>query len=273
MLRRFVAPLMVFVTLTMGNAPISSAGDTSSLIKDLVTAPDFRVRVAAAFAIGKSGNSAASRSALENALSDSNASVRAAAATSLATMGDAAAVSALEAAANKEGTASVKTAMQNAAKKLSASKPSSKAKYLVALGSLENKSGVSGAQVTSMLKSSARSRVAQIANVEMVAEGGDAGALSKSRGLPAFALDGKLTHLSKTEEGREVGYTAKVEFVVRKVPEQALKGTIRGNAKALVTAGPSASATELAKLQIEAVTAAVDSALRGASPVLEAGAK
>lgn len=272
MVRRFAASVVLFVAMSLGAAPISSAGDLSALYKDLATASDFRVRVAAALALGKSGNSGA-RPALENALTDSNASVRAAAAAALGTLGDASAVSALEAASKREQTGSVKTALDGAIKKLSSARSSGKAKYLVALGSIENKSGVGAPQITSLLKSSARSRVAQVAGVEVVDEGSDAGALGKRRGLPAFALDGKLTQLAKSQEGSEVGYSARVEFVVRKVPEQALKGTIRGNAKALVSAGPGASATALAQLQIDAVSAAVDSALRGATPVLEAAAK
>src|SRR5262249_327897 len=72
-----------------------------SSFKDLSRASDFRLRVAAALALGKS-KEPGSRQALEKALGDSNAAVRTAAAAALGALGDAAALPALKAALARE---------------------------------------------------------------------------------------------------------------------------------------------------------------------------
>ena len=66
---------------------------------------------------------------------------------------------------------------------------------------------------------------------------------------------------------------AKVEFVVRKIPEQSLKASVKGNAKALLDARAVKTDAELSQLQADAVTAAVQSAFSGAPKVLEEAAK
>ena len=238
MIRKMLVSILVAFVVALGAAPASTAADLSSLYRTLATSPDFRVRVAAALGLG--------------------------------TLGDADALAALKSAAGRESTASVKSAMQAAVRKLS--RGSAKARFLVAVGTIKNESGVSGPKIASMLKSSARSKAAQVPGVELLADGSDLGAASRSRGLPAFAIDGKLVKLSRSDSSGEVGFSAKVEFLVRKVPEQALKGTMRGSATALGGVRVGARPDQIARLQIEAVSAAVESAMKGCKPVLEASA-
>jgi hypothetical protein len=61
--------------------------------------------------------------------------------------------------------------------------------------------------------------------------------------------------------------------MVRKVPDQKLIGTLRGNASALADANQVRGEGELAQLRGDAIAAAVDSALKGAQPALEAGVR
>ena len=56
------------------------------------------------------------------------------------------------------------------------------------------------------------------------------------------------------------------------MPEQSLKGTISGRAEALADARSVRGQSELAQLQLDAVSAAVDSALKGAGISFEAAA-
>jgi hypothetical protein len=70
-----------------------------------------------------------------------------------------------------------------------------------------------------------------------------------------------------------VSYSARVEYLIRKMPEQSLKGTMSGNARAMADTRTVRDQTELAQLQMDLVGAAIDSALKGASPALEAAAR
>src|SRR5262245_26455053 len=104
--RGLLALLSSMVVLAV--APASMADDrVEAAYRDLANGGDFRVRVAAALTLGKSGDPGA-RAALEKALEDPHPAVRASAAAALGAVGDGAAIAALRAASSKEGTASVK---------------------------------------------------------------------------------------------------------------------------------------------------------------------
>jgi hypothetical protein len=70
-----------------------------------------------------------------------------------------------------------------------------------------------------------------------------------------------------------VSFSARVEYLIRKMPEQSLKGTMSGNAKAQADTKEIHGQSELAQLQSDVIGAAIDSALKGASPALEAAAR
>jgi hypothetical protein len=260
--------------VTLGAVPVSTAQGDASSFRDLATGSDFRVRVSAALALGKS-KSPGARPALERALGDSHPAVRSAAAAALAALGDAGAVPALRAAAGRESDAGVKSQMEQSIKRLlgSASAPSAKAKFLITLGKLENKVGATGQPLMNTLKSSARSRIAMVPGVEVLADGADAATEGRSRNLPAFALDGSLTQLAKKQGSDGVGYAARVEFLIRKVPDQTLKGTMSGAAQAVADAKQVRGQSELTQLQIDALDAAIDGAFKGAPSALAAATR
>jgi hypothetical protein len=257
-------------SVLVGAAPVSIAQDDSGSFRDLATGQDFRVRVAAALALGKS-KSPGARPALEKALSDPHPAVRSAAAAALGALGNPAALAALKGAAGREGDPGVKAQMDATIKRLSG--PQAKAKFLVTLGKIENKSGVSGTSLVTALKSSTRSRMSNVPGVEVLADGADAVAEGKSRNLPAFALDGTLTQLAKKSGADGIGFAARVEYLIRKVPDQTLKGTMAGAAQAMADAKNVRGSTELDQLQLDALAAAVDVALKNASPTLEAATR
>jgi hypothetical protein len=268
-----IAAALCAAFVTLGAVPVSTAQSDASAFRDLATGSDFRVRVSAALALGKS-KSPGARPALERALRDPHPAVRSAAAAALGMLGDAAALPALRAAAAREANAGVKSQMQQTIARLShgARARPSKAKFLVTMGKLENKAGVSW-QLMGALKTSARSRIAQVPGVEVLADGTDAALEGRSRNLPAFALDGSLTQLAKKQGKDGVGYAARVEFLIRKVPDQTLKGTMSGAAQAVADAKQVRGQSELAQLQMDALDAAIDGAFKGASSALAAATK
>lgn len=273
MLRRFFIAVALATMTVLGPVSTSTALDDAAAYRDLATAEDFRLRVAAALALGKS-TSPNARAALEKALKDKHASVRAAAAAALGVRGDAAALPALRSAMSSEGTVNVKTQMESSIQRLSSKAPG-KAKVLIALGKMENRSGVKDNAVSSALRAETRAKAALIPGVEVLADGADPVSEGKSRNLPSFTLDATLTKLAKGQKGADVSYSASVEYLIRKVPEQALKGSMSGSAQALAEATQMKGPSQHAQLQRDAVAGAVESAFKGAGPAFEvaAGAK
>ena len=274
--RRTLVRLGIVAALLLGAAPSSVAQDDSGAFRDLAIGSDFRLRVAAALTLGKS-KSAGARPALEKALGDPNPAVRAAAAAGLGAVGDPAAIVALKAALGHESTPNVKAQLETTIKRLSAGPATkantSKPKFLIALGRLENRSGSGTAEVATALKAATRAKMAAVPGIEILDDGSDIAAASKSRNLPAFTVDGSLTELAKKQSRTGVSFSARVEYLIRKMPEQSLKGTMSGNAQAQADTKEIHGQNELAQLQIDAVGAAIDSALKGASPALEAAAR
>lgn len=265
------AAVCLATTVFFASAPISSAQSVDSLERDVSGASDFRIKVSAALTLGKL-KQRSSLPVLVKALGDTQPSVRAAAAAALASFGDLSAVAPLESARDRETTPSVKAQMESSVAKLrsSATIPT---KFLITVGRLENKSGVSSSNVSSAFKSAVRSKISALPGVELLGESTDATVESKRRKLPTVTLDGNLLKLQKSAAGTDVGFAAKVEFVIRKVPEHSLKGSVSGDARALANAGSVRGDKEMNQLQVDAVTAAVESALKGAPIALEAAAK
>ena len=271
MIKRALRVILAALLILCAFVPSGAAQDFSAAFRDIATGSDFRLRATAALALGKA-KTAAARGALEKALADPHPSVRAAAAAALGANGDASSLGALRSAAAKETAPAVKAQMESTIKRLGAPAPS-KARFLVAIGKMENKSGVTGPALTSLFKQSTRTQLAQIPGAEVLAEGSDISAQGKSRGLPVFALDGSLTRLTRGQSGSDVSYSAKVEYLIRQVPEQSLKGSVTGAAQALASSSALKGERELAQLQAEAVSAAVETAMKGAPPALEAATK
>lgn len=274
--QRTLVRLGIVAALLLGGASSSIAQDDSGAFRDLAIGTDFRLRVAAALSLGKS-KSLGARPALEKALGDPNPAVRAAASAGLGAIGDPAAIVALRLALTRETTPNVQAQFETTIKRLGSGSGSkanpSKPRFLVSLGKLENRSGVTGPEVATALKVATRAKMAAVPGIEVLTDGADISAASKSRNLPAFTVDGSLTELAKKQSPGGVSYSARVEYLIRKMPEQSLKGTMSGNAQAQADSKEIRGQTELAQLQIDAVGAAIDSALRGASPALEAAAR
>lgn len=238
--------------------PSAEAADVDGLHRDLANDPDFRVRVAAALALGKIKNPN-SVDPLIKALQDKQPAVRTAVAAALGALTDPSCLPALTRAKDAEKNTSTKTAMEKAIAKLS----ETKTRFLIAIGKLEAKNGVGSKAAVTAFRSTARDRIARLPGCELLSDR-DLPGEAKKRNLPAIVLDGHLTKLSKSNGGGDIGFAAHVEFLMRKVPEQSLKGSVRGDAKALASAASVRGDKDLSQLEVDAVQAAVQSALKGA---------
>ncbi|EYF07012.1 HEAT repeat domain-containing protein [Chondromyces apiculatus] len=267
MLRRLLTAVTLVATL-LGPIAQTTAQDNTGALKDLATATDSRQRVAAALVLGKATNPGA-RPALEKALQDKDPSVRAAAAAALGTRGEQASLPALRAALSKEEVVNVRTQLDATVQRLASKAP---VRFLVSLGKVENRSGVKDAGVNDILRGETRAKAALIPGVEVLSEGVDPVAAGQSRKLPSITLDAAITHLANGQQGGDVSYAAKVEFLLRKQPEQALKGSLSGSARALAEARSVRGPAQIAQLQRDAVSGAVESAFRGATSALESAA-
>jgi hypothetical protein len=235
---------------------------------DIEGADDFRLRMAAALALGRAKPSDA-RVLLEKALSDPHPAVRTAAAASLTTLHDPAAIPALERNLAGEGSASVKSQMRSSIDALrgggAAHAPT--AKYLVQLGAMKNLTSVRGEQLGQVLRTAARERAASIPGAML----SDDAAAAKLAGVPTLVLDGSVLQLSQSRANGNITFSAQVEFSVRKVPEHTLRATLTGAATTLGTqVSLNGHQDKVSALQDQAVDGAVQSAMRGASSGLTA---
>ena len=257
--------LLAFAALTTSGH--STAGD-----RDLAEATDFRVRVQAALRLARVGGPS-SRIDLEGGLRDAHPAVRVACAVALGNVGDAVAVGALEKAMRGETYASVKSAMQDSIDKLRGAAASSsssggadasggveRAKYVVQLGTIRNQTG-QRSDIDTMMRSTARAKAGSIKGA-LVLDNPDAAILRRAteRKIPMLLVDANLTRLSQaTAKDGGVVISAQVDLVIRRIPQQTLRGTVSGNASASDDAR--ASTRGIAELQNRAVNGAVESAI------------
>lgn len=260
---RSLRVLLVFAALTISSHSVA-------LDRELADSPDFRVRVQAALRLGRGGP--AGRADLEKGLKDAHPAVRVACAVGLGNIGDAGAIPALEAAMRNETYASAKQTMADQITKLKTGAASgagtnnpgaalNAAKYVVQLGQLRNTSGVRANDLDAVMRQVAKQKAGAIKGA-VVLDGSDAALLQQANAkqIPVLQLDGNLTKLVQ-QKGSDGGVivSASVDLTIRKIPQQTLKGMVKGNASA--TGDSRTSKGSLAELENRAVGGAVESAM------------
>jgi len=274
---RIATGVVVCAAMTFANVSVSPAQDGQTAGADLAHASDFRVRVSAALLLGKTRPEGA-RQMLEKALDDPHAAVRTAAAAALGSLGDRAAVPALEHHTRGEVSGAARAQIQASITSLSrpgdpAPAPASHghARYAVAIGQMRNLSGVRGGELSNVLREAARVQAHSLPGA-FVFDAGDPAAEHTGDRMPVLLLDGQLTRLAQTTAAGSMRIEARVEFSVRRVPQQTLKGTLSGGATAVEPAR-AMSDERLLELQKQTVEGAVESAMRGADTGLAMAAK
>jgi hypothetical protein len=264
------------VVLTFSNVGVSPAQDAQTTAADLAHAADFRVRVSAALLLGKTRPEGA-RVMLEHALDDPHAAVRTAAAAALASLGDAAAVPALDRHARGESSGAARAQMRTTIATLTGSGADqapaatpAHARYAVAIGHMKNLTGVRESELSAVLRDAARMQAHSLPGALVYDEGEPVPGVTGK--MPVLLLEGQLTRLAQAQASGAMRIEARVEFSVRRVPQQTLKGTLSGGATA-VESVRTLSGQRLIELQNQTVGSAVESALRGADSGLALAAK
>lgn len=253
---------------------VAQAKDLDALHRDLASGGDFRLRVSAALAIGQMAQRT-SVGPLSKALGDEHPAVRAAASAALGKIGDGSAIPAIEAAMGRESVATVKNqhAATLARLRSSGAQASPAGRFVVKLGNLSNRTGVRSPDIERTFRESTRRQVAKVPGAVVPGEREDASSVARARSLPMVAIDGTLSKLASAKSGSDVGWDAQVEYLIKQMPQQQLKGTIKGRGKALANAAAVRGPSEHSQLQTDAVNAAVESALGDASRALDAATK
>jgi hypothetical protein len=247
--------------LALSFAHVSAAGAPAiaQLIERLEKGEDFRVRVQAALELGKTKHSDA-RLPLEKGLDDENAAVRTACAAALKVLGDKQSIPALE--AHKKDSSSAVRAQIAATLASLKLVTSSSVTLIVKLGSMRMGKDVR-TKLAGELETASRQKFGELPGVKV----GD----SSEQGKKMVMVTGLLRKLNESREGSEVVYSASVEYVVHRMPEQAIAGTVSGSAS---TRASSAEArTRSLELRRLVLAAAVASAVKRAPEALAAATK
>jgi HEAT repeat protein len=266
--RRVLLAALVTATVVTGAVRTSQAEDPASARRELTSATDPRVRVAAALWLGHT-KPAGARELLEDALGDSHPSVRAAAAAALGSLGDPHALPALEHAVAEERLAAPKGQMERSIAMLRA-KQAQGPRYVVQLGSMHNNTRIRGPALEGVLRSAAFSRASAVPGV-VIADARAAPRIASERQIPLLILDGSLTGLTQGQTQDEVSVHAAVTFVVRR--DATLKASLTGSATAQDGIHILQNQQRVAALQNDAVDGAVQSAMRGADTGLAIAAR
>jgi HEAT repeat protein len=275
-LRGWLALIATWGVLAAGPSS-APAQDVAAATHDITGADDFRLRVSAALLLGKSRPEGA-RPLLEQALSDTHPAVRLAAAAALAAYGDPAAIVPLQRHAD-DASASVRAQIQTSVAALRKGRPEStaswqNARYVVQLGNMKNGAGIRGEQPSGVLRSAARAHAAALPGA-VVTDGPSPELLVEAahRHVPVLALDGSIQRLTRGQKDRDLLVMAEVEFSLRRMPEQSLKGTLSGSATSIGSTSALANPAIVLQLENQAIDGAVESAMRDAAPGFEKAAK
>lgn len=254
--------------LAVGNATAENVYQTAK--KDVVAAADFRVRVSAALLLGKSKD-ASSRGPLEQALGDAHPAVRSAAAAGLQALGEKDAVPALERRLATDPSDAVKSQIKTALQHLKDNAPTvTGASYLVQLGTMKNATTVRGDALALVLRKATKEKAATIPKT-VVADATDGATLKAAldKKVPVLALDGTVLKLTQGTSGQAITCQAQVEFSLRRVSDQTLKGLLTGSATSMDSVRAAGNQQRIAELQDQAVEAAVESALQSADVTMK----
>jgi hypothetical protein len=243
----------------------ANATTNSDLTRDLNQSEDFRVRVAAALALGKN-KPVGALVALEAALSDPHPAVRAAAAVALRTIGDPAAIGPLARQMKRESApatrAQIVASIEALHAKTTTPAVTPAVKYAVKLGNMKNLTKVRGDALGIVMQKAAKTQAATIPGAVVV----DDDAAAAKINAPMLVLDGTITSMrQEAKVGGTVNFNAQVEFSVSKMPEHSLKVALTGGATSVGTQSSLVNAVRVNALQDQAIEGAVQSALNGCS--------
>jgi hypothetical protein len=146
-----------------------------------------------------------------------------------------------------------------------------RSRYAIEIGRMKNLSGVRDGELSAVLRDAARLQAHSLPGARVYDEGDPETERAASK-MPVLLLEGQITRLAQAQASGAMRIEARVEFSVKRVPQQTLKGTLSGGATA-VESLRTLSTQRLVELQNQTVGSAVESALRGADTGLALAAK
>lgn len=231
----------------------ASADRIDTLVTALRGDPSFKVRVQAAFTLGKIRDKKAVPALVQALKQDANHTVRAAAASALGTIGDKKAEDGLATAASVDKESLVRNEARKALSKLSSgggggtsSSGGGGGKVFISLGNMGNAAGTGGQALTKVLKEAFRKELGTNSQVTF----------SQSGGGKAFYVDGSITKLAKSNAGGQVELTCEVRLVVATYPQKSIVMMTSGGATVQADARGFNAGVERS-LQVDAIENAV----------------
>jgi hypothetical protein len=91
--------------------------------------------------------------------------------------------------------------------------------------------------------------------------------------VPVVMLTGSVRKLEASPNGGEVVYSAKVEYILHRMPDQDIAGTMSGSARTRASAAEARNKIKDGELRLMVLEAAVESAMRRAPEALLAAAR
>ncbi len=261
---RLLRPLVIALAVLLAG-PALAGSSFATLVQRLRHGEDFRVRVQAALQLGKSHNKRA-RVPLQRALDDPNAAVRAASAAALKVLGDKRAIHALKE-HRLDPSAAVRSQIKASIRALKLiGQRHEKPKVLVKLGRIH--ASVRYRRLLGEVKRTSRAELDELPGVRVLDDSDDYKAAAKRRKPPVVMVTGRLRRLRASRQGGSVIYSAKMEYVMHRMPEQAIAGTVSGSASTRASAAEARDRRRVAELQHAVLMAAIESAIRRAPAAL-----
>lgn len=244
--------LLIFALACAATLPSSEsfAEPTTSVLLQQLRAGQVRARVAAALQLGKHKQES-TRAALEAALGDPIAQVRAAAAAALQRLADRRAVPKLVPLLEDESPA----VRRQAASAIEALKAAPAPELVdVEVGAVRRAPGIDDAALTPLIVATAKDTLRRLPGVRV----------SRDQ-APRLLLEGQLLRLEGKAEKNAYTVSARVEFVITKMPNRLIHGRVAGAATAYGDVDVRERPGALRELRRQAVRAATQSALADAS--------
>src|SRR6185503_2900598 len=169
--------------------------------------------------------------------------------------------------------AQIKASILALQKSGSSSAPVERTRVLVKIGKMKNGSGVGSSALVDKLEQTSRQKFMGLPGVEVVGAQDDVNAQAKKKRLPAVMVTGRIRKLKAARDGSDVVYSASVEYVMHRMPDQALVGTVSGSASARASPDEARDRERSAELRSAVLEAAVASAMRRAPEALLAASR
>lgn len=274
MLRRLRTALFALCLVSFSASAVGD-NELENTVRQLAGEKDFRLRVQAALQLGKSNDGRALKP-LYKALGDPSAAVRAAAAAALQNLSDPVAVPELQK-RNGDDNAAVRRAVASALFALKAQKTRDEdrrrhAKLLVKLGRLHNGTAVTSKQALYAVGQASRSEFERLPGIALLNASEEVEGAAAAHKLPVVLVTGSIRKLDATKEGKEFIYSAQVDYVVHRMPDQSIVATVTGRAEARASQWEVQDRKRRDALRSEVLESAVASAVQRTPRALLAAA-